>query len=390
MTYLSLFGLGLADNLRGTLFPEILKTFSISNSQGSWFFIITSLFSIISGYYTHSLSRRSSAFSVWRLGVFLMALGTLAFFVASTFSFLLGGAAILGAGFGILAVTQNVLVTAVTGGGETKRSSQKALSGLHSMYGFSSFLSPLLVTQFAHHQIPWKYLFLLASLIIFLLCFSSFLKSPTIETNLINVTEAGSPAHSTSELSIFEIKQKWLFALTLSTYVALELMISTRMTTYLTVHQHLPLSEASNYLTYFFVFLLLGRLLFSFFHPPLSTKKTLLLSLLGSMMMLILGLRVSPIYLSLSGFFMAPFYPLGMALAAELFPRRVSSIFSFTISLQSIFVILMNLGVGVLTDQFGIAVAMNSAFVFGTFSWGCLMLHKPTTPPSITPLSLQN
>jgi MFS family permease len=70
---------------------------------------------------------------------------------------------------------------------------------------------------------------------------------------------------------------------------------------------------------------------------------------------------------------MAPFYPLAMALLAELFPQKISSTVSFAISMQSAFVILMNLLIGILSDRFGIETAMYSSIFFGGLSWMFLM-----------------
>lgn len=363
MTYLSLFGLGLTDTLRGALFPAILSSFSLTSSEGSWFFIMTSTFSILAGYSTHSLSQRLSIFNTWRAGVFFMALGALLIFLAPTFMVTLLGCASLGIGFGILAVTQNVLITTVSPPSLKK----KILSGLHSMYGLASFLAPMGVAQFALQQWPWRTLFLVASLLVFLLlCSSYYLRHP----------EISAPHPENLEIdnsSMFE-KSKLLFAIMVSSYVAMEILISTRLTTYLTQHLHWPLEQASLYLTYFFVALLSGRLLFSLLHFPISTKKTLLLALLGALLMTLLGLRIDPFFLTLTGFFMAPFYPLAMALLAEQFPTKLSPMISLTISLQSLFVIIMNLIMGPLTDHFGIDFAMNSMFVFGGLSWFLLML----------------
>lgn len=380
MTYLSLFGLGLTDNLRGSLFPAILKSFALTNTQGAWFFIVTSCFSILAGYSTHSISQKLTTFRVWKVWVLMMALGSLVIFLAGHFNVLLLGCAILGVGFGFLGVTQNVIITDVTSPPATKR----VLSGLHSMYGFASFLSPLLVSVFTIQQISWRFLFLGASLIVFLI-------------GLISLPLRGGPAKdpligppSTIPIKrIFRIeKETAYFATILSSYVAMEILVSTRLTTYLTTVYRLPLEAASNYLTYFFIALLMGRLLFSFFHPPISTKKTLMISLLGSMLLLIFGLRVNPFYLSLSGFFMAPFYPLAMALLAELFPQKISSTISFTISLQSVFVILMNLSIGVLSDRYGIETAMYSSIFFGGISWFLLMrLRTAEALPLPVPLS---
>ena len=343
MAYLSLFGLGLTDTLRGALFPSILESFAVNNSQGSWFFIVTSLFSILAGISTHSLSRSISTFQSWRAGVFFMALGSLLIFLAPQFHWVLLGCAALGV-------------------------NKKFLSGLHSMYGLASFLSPILVASFASRNWPWQSLFLVASLTVFLLFFVSyrvqFNTTPRPRTNDLN---------DRIKHILFD-KRKVTVAVLISSYVAMEILLSTRLTSYLTQHLHWPLTRASVYLTYFFVALLSGRLLFSFLHFPMSTKQTLLIALLGAMAMILLGLRVDPLFLAGSAFFMAPFYPVAMAFLAERFPDQLTPLMGLTISLQSLFVIFMNLAMGPLTDLMGIDAAMNSAFAFGGISWLLLMI----------------
>ena len=138
LTYLSLFCLGLTVNLRGTLFPEILQTFSLTNSLGSYLFIITSLFSILASFTSPRWLQQYDTIKIWRWGIFLMGTGAFGIFLSPQYPFLLLSGAILGLGFGILAVTQNLLITVVSPPTHKKR----ILSGLHSMYGFAAFLSP--------------------------------------------------------------------------------------------------------------------------------------------------------------------------------------------------------------------------------------------------------
>ncbi|MEY4616681.1 MAG: hypothetical protein RJB66_1641 [Pseudomonadota bacterium] len=361
MAYLSLFGLGLADTLRGALFPEILIKYTLSNSQGSWFFITTSLFSIVAGYSSHSLARAISLFNTWRAGVLFMGLGSLGIYLASNFSLVLIGCATLGIGFGILSVTQNILITKVS----PKRLTKKLLSGLHSMYGLASFFAPLMVAQFASRGLSWPLLFLWAGLIVFLLLAISFrIRSPRIPDD---------PPAEDHQNQRFFTKPQLLFAFMVGSYVAMEILVTTRLTSYLTQNLNWSIEAASTYLTYFFISLLTGRFLFSILHFPLSTKKTLLISLVGSMILNLLGLHLHPIYLTLTGLFMAPFYPVAMAFLAERFPQKLSPMIGLIIAFQSSFVILMNLLMGQLTDLYGIQIAMNSAFAFGGLSWFLLM-----------------
>lgn len=361
LTYLSLFGLGLTDNLRGTLFPEILNAFSLSNSMGAYIFIVTSVFSILASLLSKQWLRRSDSITVWRGGILFMGLGATGFFLAPKFSLLLVSGAILGLGFGILAVTQNLLITTVA----TPSYKQKALSGLHSMYGFASFLSPLLVRELTPHHLSWKFLFLISGLLILLLYGGTFTIPKILHTpNAKALPPPLTPAYKSKTL---------ILSMIISCYICVELLISTRMTSYLKFHYQWNLAQASLYLTYFFIGLLLGRVVFTFFHPPISTKKMLLISLLSSLMVISLGLSVDPLFLSLSGLFLAPFYPLSIALISELFPHHIPAVLSRTISFQSLFFISMNLSVGYWTDHFGIASAMNAAFIFGGLAWLLLM-----------------
>lgn len=384
MSYISLFALGLTDNLRGALFPAVLENYSLNNTQGAFFFIVTSIFSILAGTTTHALSQKVSLFHVWRAGVLFMALGTIILFVAPTFGILLLGCTSLGIGFGILGVTQNVLIARVSPSHLTK----KLLSGLHSMYGFASCLSPLLVASFSTYHLPWKSLFAIAGLVtLVLFCSSFYINSPMLPNPTPPKVIPFSDNPLSANKSSFSMAQI-TFVIFLSSYVAMELLLSTRATSYLTIEKHQSLAEASLSLTYFFMALLAGRLLFSFFSPPIGTKKTLLLSLLVSMLTVMLGLHYHPMFLSLSGFFMAPFYPLAMALLTELFPEKVSSMVSLTIGFQSLFVISMNLVLGKLSDLYGIGFAMHTAIAFGGLSWILLMNLDTSIPKALaSPLS---
>jgi len=359
LTYLSLFGLGLTDNLRGTLFPEFLKTFDLTSSLGAYIFILTSCFSILASFTSHRWLQKTDVIKVWRWGILLMGFGALGFFLAPTFLLLLVGCASLGFGFGILAVTQNLLITNVA----TPAKKQRVLSGLHSMYGFASLLSPLLVRELVPHQIPWRFLFLLASSFIFLLYLSTFLlpKKNEAKFEVKNILPLATPKPSANGTLFLPI--------IIACYVSIELLISTRLTSYLIFYNKWTLAQASLYLTYFFIGLLMGRMAFTFFHPPISTKKMLLISLLGSLFLIVFGLQIDPIFLCLSGLLLAPFYPLAISLISEMYPHQVTSILSKTISFQSLFFIAMNFSVGYWTDLFGIASAMNAAFIFGGIAW---------------------
>ncbi len=381
LAYLSLFALGLIDNFRGALLPEILQYFKVNNTQGAYFFISTSIFSVLASFSSRHWLEKIPALALWRWGVLAMSLGALGIFFAPHFLILLMTCTILGLGFGTLGVTQNLLISLLA----SPKSKQKLLSGLHSMYGLASFFSPLLVGVLTQRGFSWNSVFMIACVVTLFVFFFSFL-IPTSDLNACVDTATLPLKNSQTQASSRLDLSSWLFGLSLAFYVSLELLVSTRLTTYLkTVHQW-SLVDSSHYLSYFFLALLSGRALFTFFHPPLATRKLLFISLLSSSLLILMGLRIHPFFLTLSGLFLAPFYPLAITLVSELFPEKVSSVMSLTISLQSFLFILVNLVIGHWTDHFGIASAMNFAFVFGGASWITLMKLKRV--PSISYQSL--
>lgn len=420
LAYLSLFGLGLTDNIRGALFPEVVHFFSVNNSQGAYFFISTSIFSVLSSVASRKLLLKFPPLTLWKWGVFFMSLGALGISFSPQFSLLMIACAILGVGFGILGVTQNLLVSLMA----PPKYKKRILSGLHSMYGLASFFAPMMVAQLIGLGFHWQVLFMIASLIVIcILMFSFFYKSSLLNAYISQAEDQGhqlnqvvpfnqaAPLNSNIEtvdnplllsnaaLPLLHInvknapetkksKKKFLvsdnhkqsknndglyLSLSLAFYVCLELLFSTRLTTYLKNFFHWSLIDSSRYLTYFFLFLLSGRILFTFFHPPLSTRKMLYLSLLSSLFTVSLGLKINPFFLCLSGLFFAPFYPLAIAHISEIFPDKVSSVMSLTISLQSFVFIIANFSIGFWTDHFGIENAMYFAYLFGGLSWFCLM-----------------
>ncbi len=80
ISYASLFVFGISDNIRGPLFPEILKEFNISDSMGSLMFALGSLSGFVASYFTRTLLRRYDRRSIlqWAcIGLMLTLLGLL-------------------------------------------------------------------------------------------------------------------------------------------------------------------------------------------------------------------------------------------------------------------------------------------------------------------------
>jgi hypothetical protein len=109
----------------------------------------------------------------------------------------------------------------------------------------------------------------------------------------------------------------------------------------------------------FFLFLFLGRLAFVFFNfAKVQTHKLMYISLFGAMLLYGAGLIWSPWLLSVSGLFMAPFFPLVMDYAVRVFRQYSSRVIAFCMAFASLSVVFMHYGLGAMSDRVGLASAL--------------------------------
>jgi len=346
LAYLSLFALGLGDNSRGPLFPEILKSFAVSDTQGAIFYALSSFLGFIGSYSIRFYLPKLKRIPTLQVALFLMSLGLVGMGLAHEFFWLLVASAIFGFSLGVVGVVQNILVTV----GSTPEKRQRMLSGLHSFYGISSLLAPLVVASVTALTGSWRGVFVVVALVPFTLMIgASFI-------NKFNIQEVSSlPQNQSTRRGSWA--QIYLgFALGL--YVVAEIMISSRLALYVRREYQMDLTESSYYLTGFFMCLLAGRILFAVVHFRWSLRRQLSLSLITSAICITLGLMLSPVFIALCGFSMAPFYPLAVAYIYQHFSDGIDAAISSCMAIQSFLTVLMHAGVGYLTDLYGITKAL--------------------------------
>lgn len=73
---------------------------------------------------------------------------------------------------------------------------------------------------------------------------------------------------------------------------------------------------------------------------------------------------------------MAPFYALAMLAAGQLFRSSISQAISWAVALSSLFVVLMHLTVGFLTDLFGLKIALLLGPAFCLLALGMLIGYE--------------
>ena len=145
LSYLALFCLGLIDNTRGAFYPEFLRQMDFSASEGSRLFSVVALSGFIMNFTTRYWLPHVGIVKAILASLFFMFLGTIMvslmpFFMEFKHSMLIISGLCLGLGIGGSTISMNLLVTKAA----PPRLMSRAFSGLHSTYGVSSLIAPLL------------------------------------------------------------------------------------------------------------------------------------------------------------------------------------------------------------------------------------------------------
>lgn len=360
LSYASLFVFGLSDNIRGPLFPEILRQFEVSDSLGSLIFALGNISGLIASYGSRYLLRRFDRLTVLRTGALGLTFSLWGLALSPYFFLFLFFSFTFGLSMGIIGLVPNILVPM----GSSPQRKQQMLSGLHTMYGLASLMAPLLAASVESWTGSWRWTFMATSIAPLTLLAYTLHKSHSLIHTRANYS---AETHRANKKKHF--KAQVFLAVMLSLAVATEIMVSSRLALYMRRIWNFDMESSSLYVTYFFISMMLGRFLFAIVHFKRSPQFLLSISIVSTGLCLVLGLFYHPIFLALSGFTVAPFYPLSISWISSEFPADLDTAVSYMMATDSLMLIIMHLSVGRLTDIFGIqnALLLGIAFSLGSF-----------------------
>lgn len=347
LSYLSLFILSLADNMRGPVFPDLLRDYGLNDTLGAMFFLVSSLAGTFTNISAGRWLKAWGPFKALRLFTVVQIVGLFVIGTARTYPILLLGSATLGIALGGLSVAQNVVLPVVT----REAIRRQIFSGLHCMYGSASFVAPLLASLLYRYGWSWPYAFIFLGLLPLPLLIMMLV------TKEVPAVEPVSPHHSKALSGVARRAALW-FACILGLYVLAEVLISTRLVLYARRERLLKVEDANDLLSGFFILLFLVRLIFAVLPLRWSSRRVLLISGGLSVLANIAGFFGTPWGFVLCGLTMAPFFPYVMALIGELRPGDRDRITSWSLTASAIGLIFMNLILGKMTDTFGLWWAM--------------------------------
>lgn len=370
-----MFVIGLSDNIRGPLFPQLISFFAVSNTQASLTYAISACFGFIGSLYISRLLKWTDLQKLLQFSLLLMGFSLLLIGTVNHFYIYLMGSAFFGLSMGFLGVVQNLMITESFSGS----SQSKALSGLHAIYGLSSLVAPIVASSAFDLTGNWRAAYFVASILsIFIFTLSYLIKnsdlkrSEKIESQHLKKDELDLKKNYV----VNSFYKKISLGGVLGFYVVAEILVSSRLALYMQKYHQMDLHQSSRYVSGFFVFLLLGRILFTFKSFKATLRKQLNVLLITSCLFLILGLIIHPLFLVLTGLMMAPFYPLSLAYIAEESGKMSRIFITFAIAMQNICIIFMHMGVGWLTDQFGLFYAFGVGVVSLVLALLCVNFHS--------------
>jgi fucose permease len=364
LAYFSLLVQGLADNIRGPLFPDLLSQFALDNRMGSLFFSVASGMIIPGGYFGGRILDRWGRIRSLQFSTLMFVVSLVGIWASPTFLWILSFVFLFGLSFGIMGVAQNVMVIEAAPPGQE----QKWQAGLQSMYGLASLSAPLLV-MVVHQASPrWQNSFLVAAGLGVLLLIGSFW-AEEIPVPVEKAEMEKKPKYPPLEM--------FYYGVILAAYVAAEIMVSSRLAQFARESESWSFAATSALNSLFFVGMFAGRFLFIFWHPPISLKLQMLISLALATLAITVGLLLTPVGFAFAGLAMAPFYPLCMTAAGRMFKHSLGFVTSQGIALTGVTVVAMQTMVGYLADHFDLRISLFVGPGFAMLAFFMILAYRP-------------
>jgi fucose permease len=315
---LTFFVISFISNIIGPIIPDLIRSFDLNLTLVSLlpfsFFIAYGVMSIPAGILLETYQEKKvmlMAFGLATVGSFLIVLSPN--YLSALLSLFL-----IGSGTAMLQVVINPLLR--TAGGEENYANYSVLAQL--IFGFASFLSPMVYQVFIAqpavqaYPFPWLSLYLLFIGISLLMMFISYLsKFPAVE---LGADEK--PGALAIHLELFKNKQVILYFIAMLCYVGTEQGIATWISQFLATYHGLnPQTDGANTIAYYWGLMtaggILGIALLKLLDSRIVLSAFTFLAIISFAFALFGDARTSLIAFPLVGFFASVIYPIIFSLA---------------------------------------------------------------------------
>ena len=309
---LTFFVISFISNIIGPIIPDLIRTFDLSLTLVSLlpfaFFIAYGVTSIPAGILLETFHEKK----VMLMAFGLATIGSLLIVLSPQYVTALLSLFMIGSGMAMLQVVINPLLR--TAGGEENYANYSVWAQL--IFGFASFLSPLVYQLFIGIHLPWL------SLYILFIGISAVMMLVTISTQFpkVELAHDEKPGALAIHLELFKNKQVILYFIAMLCYVGTEQGIATWISQFLqTYHGLNPQTDGANTIAYYWGLMTAGGVLGIVLLKLLDSRIILVAFTFLAMISLAFGLYgnadAALIAFPLIGFFASVMYPIIFSLA---------------------------------------------------------------------------
>ena len=309
---LTFFVISFISNIIGPIIPDLIRTFHLSLTLVSLlpfaFFIAYGVTSIPAGILLETFHEKK----VMLMAFGLATIGSLLIVLSPHYLTALLSLFLIGSGMAMLQVVINPLLR--TAGGEENYANYSVWAQL--IFGFASFLSPLVYQFFIGIHLPWL------SLYILFIGISVIMMFITLSTHFpqVKLSDEEKPGAIAIHLELFKNKQVILYFLAMLCYVGSEQGIATWISQFLqTYHGLNPQTDGANTIAYYWGLMTAGGILGIVLLKLLDSRIVLVAFTFLAMIALAFALygnaTMALIAFPLIGFFASVMYPIIFSLA---------------------------------------------------------------------------
>ena len=345
--FFAFFTFGFVDNIKGPTLPSLLQELNFSYSQGGGILFGAYLGFVIATLIAGPLSDRLGNRLILLAAGLLIAGGTLGLSTVTTYGLLFGAMLVSGLGMGAIEVGGNGLIVALH-----REAQGRFLNLLATFHGVGSTIAPLYAAWLLSGSGGWRQVFLysvpLAVLMVVIFLVTPGLPASKREPQPFDWATLRRTGFSQTMLT---------FYLAIGLYVAVELGIAAWIVEYLIKSKGIAQTTASYYLSGFFGFVIIGRLVGSLLVERIGYLRAVLLATIGVLICILFGIIGPPafaFFLPLSGLFCSIVFPTLTAAVSRLHPQNTGTILGLLFTAAGLGGTLGPAAIGVASDVVGI------------------------------------
>ncbi len=370
---LTFFVISFISNIIGPIIPDLIRTFDLSLTLVSLlpfaFFIAYGVTSIPAGILLETFHEKK----VMMMAFGLATLGSLLIVLSPHYLTALLSLFMIGSGMAMLQVVINPLLR--TAGGEENYANYSVWAQL--IFGFASFLSPMVYQYFIGMELPWL------SLYILFIGISAIMMLITLSTHFpqVKLSDEEKPGAIAIHLELFKNNQVILYFIAMLCYVGTEQGIATWISQFLqTYHGLNPQTDGANTIAYYWGLMTAGGVLGIVLLKLLDSRIILVAFTFLAMISLAFGLygnaAMALIAFPLVGFFASVMYPIIFSLALNSVTEHHGS-FAGIIVTGIVGGAIFPFIVGGIGDIFGLKTGMSILFLSMSYIFSIGFWAKP-------------